>query len=146
MKFKKKLKYGETPFDDLSREDLLLLVKRNYSALTAAESLICQFRHNDPNSLFWGTTGTGGRTLAKVEFCLKPFAGYTESIWRSFFRLADYLLFEGAPGTGDPWVICKCGQLLGSGRGEQPPKDRKCFSCDRPMRPLEWKDLQPIPE
>src|ERR1041384_8670813 len=70
------LQWGETPFDKLSREEMLMLLCKFYSALNSTRSVLStseamqmQVEAKHP---FWGPDGVGGRALAKANPALDP--------------------------------------------------------------------------
>lgn len=135
----KSLKWGETPFDDLTRAELLRLVQAYHSALVATDSTLHMCSFNNENSPFWGPEGTGGRALAKSGYLL-ALAGQddpdpaSENIYRMFFRTADVLLFphlrESADGFSN-WGINDKGEMVAPIRDEPG------------WRPIEWRDVLP---
>lgn len=142
---KPELQWGETPWDELSRDDLLREVQRMYAALVALNTTagLCRFR--EEASPFWGTRGTGGRAIEHARQILEPLhAKYSsEQIFRSFFRYAVDLLFEN---LGSQWAVCdQCGQMLGTVEGQPSKIGEPCappFGCGKGVtRKLEWKDL-----
>lgn len=145
----KELKWGETPWDDLSKEELLREVQRMFSALQSAQSVLRILRVQDPVSLFWQMDGSGGRALNRIEQALD--AVYQthdkESLYRTFFRYAASLLFS-VPDE-EKWLICPtCGCMwsgkenarhVGTPHKEYPmAPDRECQGI---LRWLEWNDL-----
>lgn len=143
----KSLKWGETPWDDMPRKDLLREVQRMYSALTSAQSALYAMS-NAESSPWWSNVGTGGRALEKVKQALEAYddgGRWRESIYRSFFRYADDLLFRG---VGPGWMICdECQQM--TGRPLDGEQSATCILCEmkgnpgRPTRPLTWSDVAP---
>lgn len=143
------LKWGETPWDRLGREDLLREVQRMFSALQSAQAVILMARGNSPTEGFWGDGGTGGCAVAMVQHALRPHEETDEKreqLYRMFFRYADDLLFPDVPGAGFGWMICdKCRTMTGA----QPDgtKATRCIGCEMrdgvvsPVRPIEWRDL-----
>lgn len=91
------LKWGESPFDGLTRAELLRLVQAYHSAIIAARSVMLIQAQAAPSS-YWSFQGSGGRALAKANH-LVTLSGdggmneASEKIYRSFFRTADVLLF-----------------------------------------------------
>ena len=57
-----KLKWGETPGDKLTREELLREVQRMYSAVESARSVMAMHKAYG-DSPFWGHVGSGGQAL-----------------------------------------------------------------------------------
>lgn len=141
------LRWGETPWDDLPREELLRVTQRFYSALTAAHSVLRMHSDMSGQSPFWSTRGTGGRALAKTTQALGPYddgGPYREAIYRRFFRVADDLLFDG---LGHGWHVCDvCGCMLATADKSAPDE---CIDCahkgskGRQMRPITWDDMKP---
>lgn len=106
----RKLEWGETPWDDMPREQLLREVQRMYAALLAARSPLAMWKLRDPESPFWSIHGTGGRALSMADQALAPYPN--EPAYRSFFRYAVDLLFEG---VGSNWMICEgCLGMVGN--------------------------------
>jgi hypothetical protein len=151
----KKLKWGQTPWDNLTKEELLREVQRMFSALQSAQSVMRLCEMNGGGSTFWGPQGTGGTGIEKARQVLDPiFEKYdSENIYRAFFRTADDLLFEqGRARIGFGWAVCdKCGCMVGARMLEDlsygpPPIGEKCLNknCEgNPMRELRWSDLDP---
>jgi hypothetical protein len=148
---KKTLKYGQTPWDGLSREELLRELQRAYSAVVSTRSALRVLARGKTDG-YWSKRGTGGHAIAKADRVVAIEAEYEgggETIWRAFFRYADDLLFDG---LGYDWDICpKCGTMLGRSQpngermtgkvcGEHFPAKNK---CDGIMRPLTWDDMSP---
>ena len=137
-RFKKasKLKWGETPFDDLTRAELLRLVQAYHSAATAARSALLMLAEREPSE-YWSIEGTGGRALAKVNV-LSKLAGEddpdpaSEKIYRSFFRSADVLLFPHLKDTRwGNWGINADGEMVAP------------FKPEEGYRQIEWRDVLP---
>lgn len=140
-RFKKarKLEWGETPFDDLSRAELLRLVQAYHSATVAARSVMATMAEMTPSS-YWGTEGSGGRALAKANHLMR-LAGEddpdpaSEKIYRSFFRAADTLLFPYLKEVDkwSDWGINEQGEMCAPRRQEEG------------WRAIEWRDVVPLP-
>lgn len=142
------LEWGETPWDNLTREELLREVQRYHSALESAASVMRQLAFGS-QLLFW-SEGPGGKALAKAEQAREHIAGFSsETVYRSFFRYADDLLFEG---MGDRWRICDRCAVMCSLIGEPRNKNHLlCHDCERKgiesyTRPITWDDLKPLKE
>src|SRR5258706_7914258 len=99
----KELSYGETPWDDLSEEELLREVQRMYDAVLSLNSALSLVKGPEPASRFWGK-GTGGNALKKAAMILDPIRQQydEEQIYRCFFRYAVDLLFT--PELGSSWT------------------------------------------
>jgi hypothetical protein len=149
-----KLGWGETPFDNLTKDELLRLTQKMYSAIESAHSCLAIIKISSDNGLFWGRDGTGGNALEKCEQVIRPIEKEfdSESIYRSFYRYANDLLFDrknfGIIGSG--WVVCpKCLQMVGETRkpnGERTSNEGKNCSevmdwtkCDGILEKLDWK-------
>lgn len=151
---KKDLAWGETPFDEFSREDLLRECQRMYAALEALRTTARLIQIREEHSPFWGRSGTGGRALEMARQVLEPIQSRyePETIFRSFFRYATDLLFDSSTGfdIGFGWAVCpECGDMFGrDGRGRSAVGD-SCAShwpktnapCSGVLRSLEWQDL-----
>lgn len=144
----KKLEYGETPWDDLNKEELLLLVKKMYSALNSDLNVLNAV--NNPDSLFWSNDGPGECALEKTKQIIdKIHSEYSsENIFRAYFRYANDLLFNN---DKNKWCICPlCGELIkdrksinfliGKKCGEIIPK--KTGYCEGILRPITYEDLK----
>lgn len=152
----KELNWGETPWDNKTREALLRDVQRMYSAIVSLHSALKLTSYGDQSG-FWGSDGTGGLALEKARQVLEPIrAEYSgESIFRAFFRYANDLLFDHSRGRlGYGWVVCPtCGTMVGetiAPNGDRHSSNGEvCRFCeaDPPgrYRPLEWADLAPRP-
>lgn len=142
---KKHLKWGETPWDGLSREELIRECQRMYAALQSAQSIMCQYRIRS----LWprlpvGTTQDGAHDALEAIAKVDPYWGHgvgascmeevrqamslvdkfdNDDVYRSFFRYARDLLFEDRDGLqlGFGWDVCPvCGVMIGrSGDGER---------------------------
>lgn len=149
----KKLDYGQSPFDHLSREELLLQCQRMYSATLSLVDVARNHRHGQEQSIYW-TIGRGAKALEKGNQALaaaeQDFSD--ESIYYSFFRYANDLLFVDKadlrvrPGL----VLCNtCSCYVGLSDSEPSPVGGKCSDfippnkCDGILRNFEWSDLRP---
>lgn len=172
MPRKKQLKWGQTPFDRMTKKELTRHAQRMYSALSSCMSVIgmqqamdrfqvAQAKGSDPDALsldqlhpYWGCDGSGGRALEKARQALvlvdQPYD--KEVIYTSFFRYADDLLFDGSQfNVVTGWVVCpKCGTMLGSrlkDSGKNRLEGKACSEsglsqCDGIFRPITWEDLK----
>lgn len=143
----RRLKWGETPWDSSSREELLREVQRLYAALGSAKSEMSMSRLSVPDHPYWSDRGSGGRAIAKAVMALErsPAAQCDgEDVYRKFFRFAADLLFT--PELGFGWWICDaCGTMMGS-PPEGAQRSRECYTpkCNKaPTRPITWDDLRP---
>lgn len=145
----KELKWGETPWDNLSQEELLREVQRMFAALQAAKSVMGLLSVQS-NSTFWSEHGSGGRALEFASQVIDPvYKEYDdESVYKSFFRYAVSLLFEVS--DDEKWIICPvCGGMwggrnaisyIGTVCSEHPMTPHN--GCKGVFRWLEWKDLE----
>jgi hypothetical protein len=142
------LTWGHTPWDDLTRDELLREVQRMYSANLSMVSALSIASHGDTSG-FWREDRPGGLALSKGRQvrALVESKYNAESVYRAFFRYADDLLFQGA---GFGWMVCdRCGDCYGAGpEGEKPTRCIRCGGIEgveSPLRPLTWDDLKPPP-
>jgi hypothetical protein len=148
------LKWGETPWDGMSREDLLREVQRMYAAVNAAHSVMNLVSLNQPDHLFWGKEGSGGRALEMTRQIDEPLRErYGDGIHNALLRYALDLLFDGSTyRIGSGWAVCPvCGDMYGrrvdgvSSVGT-PCSDHLRKDCSGILRPLEWSDLETAAE
>lgn len=144
----KKLKWGQTPWDDKSREELLLDVKRMYGAITALNSVAHLCTAGQGESPFWhAKDGSGRRALELARQVLEPIHKKydSEDIYRCYFRYAYDLLFEGEMGIG--WYVCDvCNRMIGrsyDGHGSRDGEMCLFPSCKGKFRKMTWDDLKP---
>lgn len=138
-RFKKarRLQWGETPFDDLTRAELLRLVQAYHAATISAHSVMAIQSEMAP-SHYWAVDGSGGRALRMAKHLLN-LAGEndpdpaSENIYRSFFRAAVGLLFPymGEQDKFYNWGINDKGIMTAP------------FNPDEGYRPIEWRDVLP---
>lgn len=151
---KKTLKWGETPFDKMSREELLLEVKRMYSALLSVSSEFRSCSYSIINPYYFGKTGSGGCALEKARQVLDPihekYKDGSGELYGAFFRYAEDLLFDQSTGyrIGSGWAVCTvCGVMLSeNGSGESMiglPCRMGRKDCSGIFRALSWEDLAP---
>lgn len=146
---KRKLEWGQTPWDDLSREELLREVQRMYVALSAARGVLVVSALENPVP-YWSQAGVGGRAITKVYKALSRLESFdSESVYRAFFRYANDLLFGEEE---DGWTICdQCEGMRASVLPrEESQIGRPCPDCYRKgitsvLRRITWEDLKPRP-
>ena len=149
----KELNYGETPWDNLSKDELLLEVKRMYSALDSSVMVLDQFKSSQKGHPYWKKDGTGGKAYEKCnQIMTKIHSEYDkENIFRSYFRYATDLLFDHREyKIGFNWVICPiCGSMIGDDKNEYNGKlcddvmpKLKTKNCNGIVRPIIWDDLK----
>lgn len=144
IKDAKRLKWGETPWDDLSKEDLLFLVWRYHSALSGLASMAKISRHGNEDSPYWTPGGMGFKYLSRADSLMHDAGDDTdegsERIYRNFFRYATKFLFPNLALPYDNWHVCeKCGGMTAS--IQQPPT--KVCNCKGEWRPIELSDIRP---
>lgn len=144
----KVFEYGQSQFDEMSREELITHCQRFYAATKALVGVAEACRHGQEDSPYW-TIGTGARGLAKGEQALaKSREGCDrESLYIYFYRYAVDLLFDPVPEfqIGFNWYICEsCQSII----GRDDLKDgvlcrdvRFNSDCDGIVRKLQWSDL-----
>lgn len=123
------LTWGHTPFDNLTRGELLRLVQAHQMALGAAYNVLDQFRATE-RSAFWSDNGAGGRAYSKAEFLIDLGRYQHEIVYRNFYRGVAPLFFGHLPGV-EPVGI------MPNGCWVSPPNP------DQNTRPLEWRDWLP---
>jgi hypothetical protein len=136
MKPAESLRWGETPFDDLSRAELLRLVQAYHLALVSIDGALRQVCGREPTSPFWEADSQGGRALARADTLKALVDGDSAEarahIDRQFYRAAAGLLF---PSLADPfhdWGVNRQGEWCAPNPGP-----------DWGYRPVEWQDLLP---
>ena len=143
------LAFGETPWDNLSKEELLLEVKRLYSAVVSLDSsltMCASMSRGDP--YFHDRKSRGYRALRKGEQALAAARRtYTdEEIARAHIRYVDDLLFSG---VGEGWMLDDTGRMVAVGperatmfHGMQ-AEQTGVFGVTGTLRMLTWEDLKP---
>jgi hypothetical protein len=104
MKSVESLRWGKTPFDDLTRAELLRLVQAHHLALFSVEGALRQVCHQDPPISFWEANGQGVCALTRAD-ALTTLVDErrTEArarIDRQFYRPPQGVLF---PSMADPF-------------------------------------------
>lgn len=148
----KELEWGQTPFDNMSRSELLVMVRRMYSAVASLNSVVNQYRHFTPGP-YWDQENTGGRALTKGTSVLESIHAEhdPDNIYRAYYRYADELLF---PELVKEWAVCSsCGSMVGLDSKSRSAVGKKCTSllghtpkCPGIFRSLDLSDLRPISE
>ena len=137
------LRWGATPWDHMSRDELLRHVQRLYSAAHSAEAVLNVLQPNMLNG-YWSPMGAGGKAREKLRQALSAAIGRhcRDSLWRSFLRYADDLLFSAPVGLG--WVVCEhdhltCNAEMGHVHCPACVLERRKHVD---IRPLRWDDLE----
>ena len=144
----KKLEWGQTPWDNYSREELLREVQRMYCALMANEGVIRAMKNSGEFPVFWGKSGYGGAAAEMTNQILKPLhRDYTEEgIFRAFFRTASSLLFQrnGFARMSGIWIIC-CVCRKYTEQQDDSHVGHQCGDpgCDGKLRLMTWDDMLP---
>lgn len=142
-----RLEWGETPWDKKTREELLLDVKRMYGAIVALNSVCSLCKCGQEVSSFWSNEeGSGFRALELARQILEPIHKEydSEDIYRSFFRYAYDLLFDGKMGFG--WYVCDtCKRMIGRSQDKETREGDWCMfpPCQGKYRKLTWQDMKP---
>ena len=147
---KKRLEWGQTPWDSMSKEDLIREVQRMYSAVGSLESCLSMQKSVCPESPYWGAGGAGGRALSKADQVQQSVEKTydRDDLYRSFYRYADDLLFNG---VGFGWDICpKCGMMIGASIDGSRHTGKMCGdaigmqdgTCTGILRPIQWDDIR----
>lgn len=151
------LNWGETPWDKMTREELLREVQRMYAAVNAADSVLNLMRIDENGNRredgFWGKGGTAGRAHEMTRQIAEPLWNEydREQMYDGFFRYANDLLFDRSTGyrIGFGWAVCPvCGDMYGEtgdGRSSigRPCNEHLREDCPGVLRPLTWDDMQP---
>jgi hypothetical protein len=137
------LEFGQTPFDNLTRGELLRLLQAYHHAMMACRNFVLTSKEHDEQSMFggdrvrhfWTLPGRGGVLLHYIEtlMTLSGDGGLTDesrNIYFNFFRYAAGLFF----GDADP---CDCWGITADGNMSAP------FRAENGQRPLTWSDLLP---
>lgn len=133
--------WGQTPWENLTKEELILECARMWSAVNHARSVLRQIR--DTNHPFWQKDGLGGQALLRSEEIMKDIPE-TEKNYRAFGRYADSCLFEGT----QKWQICDNCQDMWARPGPRSDPGY-CPGCHHTqkgeflLRPLTLADLRP---
>lgn len=138
------LKWGETPFDRMSREELLRHAQRLYAAAESMESELEAHQYGREESPYWAEGGAGWNALTQGSQAVAAASeGFDrEEIYRMFFRYARDLLFDG---VGNRWRICpKCRVMAGRAWNGDSLTGAPCVSpkCDGVLRKITWEDLK----
>lgn len=158
------LEWGQTPWDNLSREDLLKEVWRMWLVIERLNGLALDHvfyeKYNrgisddtpiEIVSPFYSKEGRGGAALEMARQVINPILEKydQENVYRSFFRYSPDLLFKSEYRMiGAGWTICPvCGVMIGDREGEyvgKPCRETRFGKpvCDGVMRRLEWSDLK----
>lgn len=151
----RQLEWGQTPWDNMERQELLQEVWRMFAALRSCESILDNIKFFDERgspSPFWSQEGRGGAALEMAHQAMHATQEYDdENLSRTFFRYARDLLFErnGYRMIGSAWVVCPvCGAMYGELVSGETSEGMRCDmkpggdrGCSGVLRPLEWGDL-----
>ena len=147
---KREYKWGETPLDDLSHEELLIVAKRLYMATTAARGAMGMVANISHDEYWTARNGAGAIALERCKQALRAIDGKrSEPAQHTFYRYAGGLLFDHSEfNTGDPWLICgTCGNLICTANPNVQP-GQSCRigprECQGIYRLLTLDDLKPL--
>jgi hypothetical protein len=141
-----RMKFGGTPFDNLTREQLLLLVLKYDVALAELHSVAEYWKAitNTPEQPYWSIEGRGGEAIALADevraiSCKTP--AQRGSFFYKFLRYAGRMFFD-IEKHREQWQKCdKCDDLAlvikPSGEGGS-----KCF-CGGNLSLFTMNDLRP---
>lgn len=140
--------FGQTPWDSMSRDELLRAIQRLYFAANEMHGALLQLRLGNERHWLWGPASIPTKGLAIGGAALDPYHRGNDQrsdIYHAFFQTAGELLFPGIICRG--WHICDGCKAMTEQFGA--PHDRVCFYCAyrkrtvAPMRPVEWRDMEP---
>lgn len=140
--------WGQTPWDDMPREELLRETQRLYYATEHLLGALEQVKLGNESHWLFGPKSIPTRAMALGTHALAPYRrgnAQASDIYRAFFRTAAELLFPGI--VRDGWHVCECGEMTSTPlEGEH---DLICTACafqgrkPAPMRPIQWSDMAP---
>lgn len=155
----KALKFGQTPWDDLDRDELIHHIERLYMATVSLYGVARQCKASDERESglrsYWGVGGNGGNSIEEGRQAIEAAQnGYDEeSIYRARTRYSRDLLFEDTDYTMVrwDWAMCPvCKRAIGRGPDGQTHYGKRCRdamplnnNCNGILRHLTWDDLQP---
>ena len=137
------MKYGKTPWDNMTKDELLFEVWRLYQAAESARTCIKLHKIQTLTSSFWSNRGTGGNALNRLDEAMETVSKLSdkkkERLWHDFFRNALPLLFKSAKKGYWNWLVCeKCNCWTS---GIEPVE--KCILCgNKDLRPIRWSDFR----
>ena len=137
------LKWGQTPWDDMSREELIRELSRYHMALESALGVMRLSVMEQPQQYLYWEVGPGGRALSKATIAMAHADRF--DAYRTYFRHAAILLF---PTLEETWAICDRCQVM-SQRVGGTSVGASCHDCARKgvesiMRAVTWDDLKPL--
>lgn len=153
------LKWGETPFDRMSHEELLLHAKRMFMALDMAKGDLTDIQKDmSPNrrqESQWSYSRrekTISRVNEAIDLIMKPYP--ENNLYNNYYRYASSLLFtrDESKDSHDNWFICtECDNLAGVNEASIPrydnvPHNRIDFpdpNCQGVFRKLTLDDMKP---
>lgn len=109
MRDPKNLDWGDTPFDDMTRDEMLHELKVHFNAVMSASSALHILSYHDRESPFWGPFGTGGRALRQVASIIERVNHHRDDggarVSACYFRYTDELLFPDIEHGPERWWI-----------------------------------------
>jgi len=149
----KELRWGETPWDKMSRKELLREVEMMWSAIDSAGAVLVNLQLTDKDHPYWNT-GPGGTALEKCNQVRDKIAAeyHKEDVYKAFFRYSDSLLFKASTSIGHwyNWLVCSdCDWMcttdilkyatIGGSEAEG-----TCPACNGKFRAITWEDMSPV--
>lgn len=131
--------WGSTPYDNLTREEMLTMLKAYHIALTHTESVCKMMQLNNPTYEYWKPHGSGGRALCMVDEIMTRIGmrrdNTREAFYYSFFRYAENIMFTKLDRREkfDNWGLHPSGEM------------RAPCPQEKPWRPLRWSDMKRKP-
>jgi len=101
---RRNLLWGKSPWDKITREDLLHEVRKGYAAVSSARRALAILSQRSEVQANWRESGTCGQAMAKCGKVIDAVErkNSSESIFHRLFRYAATLLFE----ESNRWAIC----------------------------------------
>jgi hypothetical protein len=156
MARKRKLKWGETPWDKMTKKECIRSAQMLYSAMLSCRYPMKIQQMSEPNSPFWSDPeGFGHHAVGVLTQALDSIHDhYDESkMYDVFFAYANDFLFTN---SWQKHRICpECGTIMSISTGAYPQEDvlgkpckevyiRRDKNCDGIFREYTWNDLTPI--
>jgi hypothetical protein len=139
------LEWGQTPFDDMTRDEMLHELKTQFNAIMAASAALHVLSWHDKDSPFWQYHGTGGRAKMQIDSVTERVNNGSddglEAISGCYFRYADQLLFPELAGR-DEWSINGEGQMITGDPAHVPA----VWGWNMDWRKITLDDLKPKPD
>lgn len=140
--------FGETPWDSMTRDEVIREAQRLYFAAEQMKGALLQLQLGNEAHWLWAPQAIPTRALAIGVQALAPYHrgnGQSSDIHYAFFRAAAELLFPSFVRGGTR--ICECGLMVSA--NPDGTHDGYCPDCaykgrtSASMRPIEWRDMAP---